>query len=115
MEKPRFVSAQEAARVEELSKNESAFLLACRASARLFWSRALLLPLQVLIFGIGLFNFFSLIALIGSLLGFLPEHGWLLGQVPLPSFTPTVFLFVAGTVIYGVSKYLQNEKSESEN
>lgn len=27
-----------------------------------------------------------------------------------PSFTPTVFLFVAGTVAYGVLKYLQNEQ-----
>ncbi|KAL6316915.1 hypothetical protein AAG906_023570 [Vitis piasezkii] len=32
-----------------------------------------------------------------------------------PSFTPTVFLFVAGTVACGVLKYLQNEEIKTRN
>ncbi|RVW35234.1 Protein LOW PSII accumulation 2, chloroplastic [Vitis vinifera] len=42
--------------------------------------------------------------------GFLPEE-WdkFFVKYLYPSFTPTVFLFVAGTVAYGVLKYLQNE------
>jgi hypothetical protein len=31
-----------------------------------------------------------------------------------PSFTPTVFLFVAGTVAYGVLKYQQDEQVKDE-
>lgn len=48
--------------------------------------------------------------------GFLPE-AWdkLLAKYLYPSFTPTVFLFVAGTTAYGVLKYLQNENSEGES
>ena len=43
--------------------------------------------------------------------GFLPEE-WdkFFVKYLYPSFTPTVFLFVAGTVAYGVLKYLQNEE-----
>lgn len=50
------------------------------------------------------------------LAGFLPE-AWdkLFAKYLYPSFTPTVFLFVAGTTAYGVLKYLQNEKSEGES
>lgn len=49
-------------------------------------------------------------------LGLLPE-AWdnFFVKYLYPSFTPTVFLFVAGTVGYGVLKYLQNEKFNSEN
>ena len=45
------------------------------------------------------------------LAGFLPED-WdtIFVKYLYPSFTPTVFLFIAGTVAYGVYKYLQNEK-----
>ncbi|KAL4574875.1 hypothetical protein LXL04_021715 [Taraxacum kok-saghyz] len=48
--------------------------------------------------------------------GFLPEE-WdaLFVKYLYPSFTPTVFLFVAGTVVYGVVKYLENEKPNSSN
>ncbi|KAL2550221.1 Protein LOW PSII ACCUMULATION 2 [Forsythia ovata] len=48
--------------------------------------------------------------------GFLPEE-WdkFCVKYLYPSFTPTVFLFVAGTVAYGVLKYLQNEKFNREN
>ncbi|XAR66148.1 hypothetical protein NMG60_11012256 [Bertholletia excelsa] len=47
--------------------------------------------------------------------GFLPEE-WdnFFVKFLYPSFTPTVFFFVAGTVAYGVFKYLQNEKLKSE-
>ncbi|KAL2920493.1 Protein LOW PSII ACCUMULATION 2 chloroplastic [Bienertia sinuspersici] len=42
--------------------------------------------------------------------GFLPEE-WdkFFVKFLYPSFTPTIFLFVAGSVVYGVFKYLQNE------
>uniref|UniRef100_A0A803MTW1 Transmembrane protein n=1 Tax=Chenopodium quinoa TaxID=63459 RepID=A0A803MTW1_CHEQI len=47
--------------------------------------------------------------------GLLPEE-WdkFLVKFLYPSFTPTVFLFVAGTVVYGVQKYLQNENAREE-
>ena len=47
--------------------------------------------------------------------GFLPEK-WdkFFVKYLYPSFTPTVSLFVAGTVAYGVSKYLQNEKLKGD-
>lgn len=43
--------------------------------------------------------------------GFLPEE-WdkFFVKYLYPSFTPTVAFFVAGTVAYGVFKYLQNEE-----
>lgn len=43
--------------------------------------------------------------------GFLPEE-WdkFFVKYLYPSFTPTVGLFVAGSVAYGVLKYLQNEE-----
>ncbi|XP_071689692.1 protein LPA2 [Rutidosis leptorrhynchoides] len=48
--------------------------------------------------------------------GFLPEE-WdaLFVKYLYPSFTPTVFLFVAGTVVFGVVKYLENEKPNSSS
>lgn len=92
LEKPPFVSKQQqvGGKVnEEESKNESAFLLA--------W------------LGFGVVILVEGISLAAS--GFLPEQ-WdqLFVKYLYPSFTPTVFLFVAGGVVYGVFKYLQNEK-----
>ncbi|KAM1445850.1 hypothetical protein ACFX2I_041825 [Malus domestica] len=47
--------------------------------------------------------------------GFLPED-WdkFLVKYLYPSFTPTVGLFVAGSVGYGVVKYLQNEELKGQ-
>lgn len=91
VEKPALVSENEA-QDKEQNKNESAFLLT--------W------------LGLGLVILIEGIALAAS--GFLPEE-WdkIFVKYVYPSFTPTVFLFVAGTVVYGVLKYLQNENSKS--
>lgn len=47
--------------------------------------------------------------------GFLPEE-WdkFFVKYLYPSFTPTVFLFVAGTVAYGVLKYQQNDQVKDQ-
>ncbi|MED6151722.1 hypothetical protein PIB30_085110 [Stylosanthes scabra] len=90
LEKPAFVSQEDnKGDAKEQSKNESAFILA--------W------------LGFGLVILVEGISLAAS--GFLPEE-WdkLFVKYLYPSFTPTVFLFVAGAVAYGVFKYLQNEK-----
>ncbi|XP_042503727.1 protein LPA2-like [Macadamia integrifolia] len=92
VEKPSFLSQQGESQSEEQNRNESAFLLT--------W------------LGLG-----SLILVEGILLaasGFLPE-AWdqFFVKYLYPSFTPTVFLFVGGTVTYGVLKYLQNEEEKS--
>lgn len=45
--------------------------------------------------------------------GFLPEE-WdrLLVKYLYPTFTPTVLLFIGGSVLYGVAKYLEGEKNK---
>ncbi|GER48022.1 protein LOW PSII ACCUMULATION 2 [Striga asiatica] len=94
VEKPNFSTPQPAARAEDLRKSENSFLLA--------W------------LGLGGVILLEGIALAAS--GFLPE-AWdnFFVKYLYPSFTPTVILFVAGTVAYGVLKYLQNENYNKEN
>ena len=46
--------------------------------------------------------------------GFLPEeYDNFFVKYLYPSFTPTVVLFLAGTVGYGVLKYFESEKSKT--
>ncbi|XP_019154877.1 PREDICTED: protein LOW PSII ACCUMULATION 2, chloroplastic [Ipomoea nil] len=93
IQKPDFASQQDAVKAEEVMRNESAFLLA--------W------------LGLGGIILVEGIVLASS--GFLPEQ-WdnFFVKYLYPSFTPTVGLFVAGTVAYGVLKYLENEKFRNE-
>ncbi|MBA0789991.1 hypothetical protein Gohar_014666, partial [Gossypium harknessii] len=93
VEKPAFLTKEEEAKAEEQRKNESAFLLA--------W------------LGLGGIILFQGIVLAAS--GFLPEE-WdkFFVKYLYPSFTPTVILFLAGTVTYGVLKYLENEKLKDQ-
>ncbi|KAK9147936.1 hypothetical protein Scep_006693 [Stephania cephalantha] len=92
VEKPTFVTQQEQSETQEQSRNENAFLLT--------W------------LGLGILILVEGIALAAS--GFLPEQ-WdnFFVKYLYPSFTPTVFVFVAGTVVYGVVKYLRGEKGKS--
>ncbi|KAI3731258.1 hypothetical protein L1987_62446 [Smallanthus sonchifolius] len=95
VETPKFATQQKEQGVSnEQGINERAFLLA--------W------------LGLGSIIIIEGIALAAS--GFLPEE-WdaLFVKYLYPSFTPTVFLFVAGTVVYGVTKYLENEKPNSSS
>ncbi|GMN40921.1 hypothetical protein TIFTF001_010155 [Ficus carica] len=90
--KPAFASAAAAEddeKAKERGRNESAFLLA--------W--------------LGLGGIILIEGIVLAASGFLPEE-WdkFFVKYLYPSFTPTVVLFVAGTVTYGVLKYLQNEK-----
>ncbi|XP_057952768.1 protein LPA2 [Malania oleifera] len=93
MARPAFASQQEEGQSKELGRNESTFLLA--------W------------LGLGSIILVEGIVLAAS--GFLPEE-WdkFFVKYLYPSFTPTVILFLAGTVVYGVSKYLQNEKLKGQ-
>lgn len=91
IEKPAFVSQEDKLKANEENRTENAFLLV--------W------------LGLGALILVEGIALAAS--GFLPEV-WdkFLVKYLYPSFTPTVVLFVGGTVTYGVLKYLQNEKDQ---
>ncbi|KAJ1426500.1 hypothetical protein SESBI_10244 [Sesbania bispinosa] len=93
LEKPAFVSEQQPPVEQSQSVNETAFVLA--------W------------LGFGSIILVEGITLAAS--GFLPEE-WdkLFVKYLYPSFTPTVFLFVAGAVAYGVFKYLQNENIKDQ-
>ncbi|KAK9103261.1 hypothetical protein Sjap_020515 [Stephania japonica] len=92
VEKPTYVTQQLQSETQEQSRNENAFLLT--------W------------LGLGILILVEGIALAAS--GFLPEQ-WdnFFVKYLYPSFTPTVFVFVAGTVVYGVVKYLRGEKGKS--
>ncbi|TVU33579.1 hypothetical protein EJB05_25404 [Eragrostis curvula] len=62
--------------------------------------------------GLGIFILVEGIALAAS--GFLPEeYDAFFVKYLYPSFTPTVGLFLGGTVGYGVLKYFESEKSKS--
>ncbi|EEF51526.1 protein LPA2 [Ricinus communis] len=94
VERPAFVSQEiDEAKAKEQGRNESAFLLA--------W--------------LGLGGIILVQGIILSASGFLPDE-WdkYFVKYLYPSFTPTVFLFVAGTVTYGVLKYLQNEELKDQ-
>ncbi|KAJ8536698.1 hypothetical protein K7X08_035099 [Anisodus acutangulus] len=94
IQKPSFATQPDESGSKEFQKNESAFLLAWLGLGGIILVQGILLAAS----------------------GFLPE-AWdnFFVKYLYPSFTPTVFLFVAGTVAYGVLKYLQNEKFNSEN
>ncbi|KAK2379578.1 protein LOW PSII ACCUMULATION 2, chloroplastic [Trifolium repens] len=86
VEKPVFASTQE--QPVELSANENAFVYAWLGFASV-----------ILVEGIAL-----------AASGFFPEEvDKFLVKYLYPSYTPTVFLFFAGAVAYGVVKYKQNE------
>ncbi|CAI9092074.1 OLC1v1027221C1 [Oldenlandia corymbosa var. corymbosa] len=88
LEKPSFAAQNDEGKAKEQSQNESAFLLA--------W------------LGLGAIILVQGLVLAAS--GFLPEEvDRFFAKYLYPTFTPTVGLFVAGTVAYGVLKYLQNE------
>ncbi|XP_010536527.1 PREDICTED: protein LOW PSII ACCUMULATION 2, chloroplastic [Tarenaya hassleriana] len=93
VEKPVFATEEEAAKAEEQRRNESAFLLA--------W--------------LGLGGIILIEGIVLAASGFLPEE-WdkFFVKYLYPVFTPTVGLFVAGTVAYGVLKYVQNEKLKEQ-
>lgn len=92
-EKPAFISQENEVKVKEQGRNESAFILAWLGLGGIILVQGILLAAS----------------------GFLPEE-WdkFFVKYLYPSFTPTVGLFVAGTVVYGVLKYLQNENLKDQ-
>ncbi|XP_008234374.1 PREDICTED: protein LOW PSII ACCUMULATION 2, chloroplastic isoform X1 [Prunus mume] len=89
VEKPLLYSEEDEAKAKEMGTNERAFVLAWLGLGGVILAQGLLLAAS----------------------GFLPEE-WdkFFVKYLYPSFTPTVGLFVAGSVVYGVLKYLQNEE-----
>ncbi|PQM37503.1 protein LOW PSII ACCUMULATION 2 chloroplastic isoform X2 [Prunus yedoensis var. nudiflora] len=89
VERPLLYSEEDEAKAKEMGTNESAFVLAWLGLGGVILAQGLLLAAS----------------------GFLPEE-WdkFFVKYLYPSFTPTVGLFVAGSVAYGVLKYLQNEE-----
>ncbi|KAL8151335.1 hypothetical protein V2J09_021143 [Rumex salicifolius] len=93
VERPAFLDKKDGEKIgKEQAQIESAFLLT--------W------------LGLGALILIEGIVLAAS--GFLPDD-WdkIFVKYLYPSFTPTVGLFVAGTVSYGVLKYLQNEDAKT--
>ncbi|KAL8126227.1 protein LPA2 [Apium graveolens] len=94
VEKPKFAAVKDESKSKEQGKDEQAFLLA--------W--------------LGLGSVIFLQGILLSISGFLPEElDNLCVKYVYPAFTPTVVFFFAGTIVYGVSKYLQNEKENNQN
>ncbi|TQD97439.1 hypothetical protein C1H46_017018 [Malus baccata] len=93
VEKPLLYSEEDEAKAKEMGTNESAFVLAWLGLGGVILAQGLLLAAS----------------------GFLPEE-WdkFFVKYLYPSFTPTVGLFVAGSVVYGVVKYLQNEELKGQ-
>lgn len=94
VEKPKFVAVKDESKLQEQGQNEQAFLLAWLGLGSVIFVQGILLAVS----------------------GFLPEElDNLCVKYVYPAFTPTVVFFFAGTIVYGVSKYLQNEKENNQN
>ncbi|XP_068328401.1 protein LPA2 [Pyrus communis] len=93
VEKPLLYSEEDEAKAKEMGTNESAFVFAWLGLGGVILAQGLILAAS----------------------GFLPED-WdkFLVKYLYPSFTPTVGLFVAGSVVYGAVKYLQNEELKGQ-
>ncbi|WOG91402.1 hypothetical protein DCAR_0310651 [Daucus carota subsp. sativus] len=94
VEKPKFAALRDESELKEQGQNEQAFLLAWLGLGSIIFVQGILLAVS----------------------GFLPEElDKLCVKYVYPAFTPTVVFFFGGTIVYGVSKYLQNEKENNQN